>query len=91
MTDQAVQVIITVKIGDESREVDQSIALENFRVRSPVTTKACRSLWGGLIFEMLDTKIHEQRPKTWQSLGTAKRSLLTELGEIRFKRHIYWD
>ena len=46
MTDQAVQVIITVKIGDESREVDQSIALENFRVRSPVSTKACRSLWG---------------------------------------------
>jgi hypothetical protein len=47
--------------------------------------------FGGLIFDMLDTKIHEQRPKTWQSLGKAKRSLLTELGEIGFKRYIYWD
>ena len=46
MTDQAVQIILTVKIGDESREVDQNIALENWRVGSPISTKACRSLWG---------------------------------------------
>ena len=46
---------------------------------------------GSMIFEMLDTKIQQQRPKTWQSLGTAQSSLLTECGAIHFKRHIYWD
>lgn len=28
MTEQAVQIIITVKLGDESREVTQSMAIE---------------------------------------------------------------
>lgn len=91
MTDQAVQIIITVKIGDESREVEQSIALEELEGGISSLNQSMQVSLGSLIFEMLDAKIHKQRPKTWQSLGTAKRSLLTEFGEIRFKRHIYWD
>jgi hypothetical protein len=91
MTDQAVQIIITIKIGDESRQVEQNIAIEELEGGISSLNQSMQVSLGGLIFEMLDAKIHEQRPKAWQSLGTAKRSLLTEFGEIRFKRHIYWD
>lgn len=91
MTEQAVQIIITIKLGDESREVEQSIAIEELEGGLASLNQSMQVSLGSMIFEMLDTKIHQQRPKTWQSLGTAQRSLLTECGEIHFRRHIYWD
>ena len=91
MTEQAVQIIITIKLGDESREVEQSIAIEELEGGLASLNQSMQVSLGSMIFEMLDTKIHQQRPKTWQSLGTAQRSLLTECGTIHFRRHIYWD
>lgn len=91
MTDKAVQIIITIKIGEESRELAQSLAIEELEGGISSIHQSMQVSLGGLIFEMLDAKIHAQRPKTWQSLGTAKRGLMTEFGEVRFKRHIYWD
>ena len=91
MTEQAVQTIITIKLGEESREVEQSIAIEELEGGLANLNQSMQVSLGGMIFEMLDARIHQQRPKTWHSLGTAKRSLLTECGEIHFRRHIYWD
>ncbi|MFZ3069784.1 MAG: UPF0236 family protein, partial [Anaerolineaceae bacterium] len=90
MTEQAVQIIITIKLGDESREVEQSIAIEELEGGLVSLNQSMQVSLGGMIFEMLDAKIHQQRPRTWQSLGTAPGSLMTECGEIQFRRHIYW-
>ena len=91
MTEQTVQIIITIKLGEESREVAQSLAIEELEGGLASLNQSMQVTLGGMIFEMLDAKIHEQRPKMWQNLGTAPRSLLTECGEIQFRRHIYWD
>ena len=91
MTEQTVQIIITIKLGEESREVEQNIAIEELEGGLASLNQSMQVTLGGMIFEMLDARIHQQRPKTWQSLGTAQRSLLTECGAIHFRRHIYWD
>lgn len=91
MTDEAVQIIITIKIGEESREVEKDLTIEGLEGGLASLNQSMQVSMGGLIFEMLDAKIHARRPKGWQSLGTAKRSMMTESGEIQFRRHIYWD
>lgn len=91
MTKQAVQIIITVKMGEQSREVEQSIAIEELEGGIASLNQSMQVSLGSMIFEMLVTKLHQVRPKIWQSPGTAKRSLLTEFGEIHFRRHSYRD
>ena len=91
MTEQAVQIIITVKLGDESREVAKSMAIEELEGGIASLNQSLQVSLASMVMEMLDARIHQARPKTWRSLGTAKRSLLTEFGEIHFRRHVYWD
>ena len=91
MTEQAVQIIITIKLGDESREVAQSLEIEELEGGIASLNQSLQVSLAGMVLEMLDARIHQARPKTWRSLGTAKRSLLTEFGEIHFRRHVYLD
>ena len=91
MTEQAVQIIITTKLGDESREIAQSIAVGELEGGLASLKQSLHVTTGAMVYEMLDRLIHQHRPKTWQNLGTAKRSLLTECGQIHFRRHVYRD
>lgn len=91
MTEQAVQIIITIKLGEDSREVEQSVAIEELEGGLASLNQSLQVSLGAMIFEMLDAKIHQHRSKRWRSLGTTKRSLLTECGEIHFRRHVYRD
>ena len=60
MTEQTVQIIITIKLGEESREVAQSLAIEELEGGLASLNQSMQVTLGGMIFEMLDAKIHEQ-------------------------------
>ena len=87
MTEKPVESIIAEIIEDHG----QKNVLADLEKSLASLTQSLQNELTGSILEMLEKELHRRRPQGWKNLGTAKRSLLTELGEIQYKRHIYRD
>ena len=91
MTEQAVEIIIQVKIGAVGKEIREDIPINNLMSGITKLAKGFTNVIAAIVMEVAEQAIHVHVPKSWINLGTAPRSVLTEIGLIRYKRHIYED
>lgn len=91
MTEKTVKVIIQVICADEHKEIEQELELSNLEQGLASFEQALQIALGTMVVEVVETNLHAQIPKTWKNVGTAPRSLLTEFGQLNYRRHVYID
>ena len=91
MTDEAVNISITIKVENEKMEMQEKIpitAIEE-RIYSLALEMGKQMLQGVIV--VLDDKIAQNKPAEWRNMGTENRWIISSLGEMNYKRRIYKD
>lgn len=91
MTDEAVQISITIRVAKREQKIERKINMEELEE----TIQGIAVETGQEAFRMgireLDEQIGEKLPKGWRNMGTEERWLVSSLGAMRYKRRIYLD
>ncbi len=91
MTDDAVDISITIKVEDVVMEIQEKVPLEAVEecVHSLTTGLGQQVLHG--VIQVLDDRIARDVPAGWRNVGTEKRWMVSSLGAVRYKRRVYQD
>ena len=91
MTDKPVEISITVKIYGEEIEYRRELSVGELEtgISQVVQEIGTEALVAGL--KGLDQEIRKEVPAEWQNVGTEKRSILSSVGRIHYRRRIYKD
>ena len=90
MTEQAVEIIIQVKIGAVGKEIREDIPINNLMSGITKLAKGFTHVIAAIVMEVAEQAIHVHVPKSWINLGTAPR-VCSQKWFDRYKRHIYED
>lgn len=91
MTDEAVQISITIKIGECEKKFERTIKPEIIEetLQSMAIAVGQESL--AMSIRAIDKLITKQVPQKWHNVGTEERWLVSSIGAMRYKRRIYLD
>lgn len=91
MTDEAVQISITIKVAKREQKIERKIKMEELEetIQGIAIETGQEALRMGI--KELDDQIAERIPKGWQNVGTEERWLVSSIGAMRYKRRIYLD
>ncbi len=91
MTDEAVQISITIRIAKREQKIERKIRIEDLEetIQGIAIETGQEAL--GMGIKELDDRIAEKLPKGWQNVGTEERWLVSSIGVVRYKRRIYLD
>ena len=91
MTDKAVELSITIKVNREVVNYQREIRIEELEtgVSQAVQEIGNKVLVAGL--KGLDDEIRKEVPAGWRNVGTEKRSILSSIGRLNYRRRIYKD
>ena len=91
MTDEAVQISITIRVAKREQKIERKIRIEELEETiQGIAIETGQEVLGMGIKE-LDDRIAERPPKDWRNMGTEERWLVSSLGAMRYKRRIYLD
>lgn len=91
MTDEAVQISITIRVAKREQKIERRINIEELEETiQGIAIEAGQEALGMGIKE-LDDRIAESPPKGWLNIGTEERWLISSIGAMRYKRRIYLD
>jgi hypothetical protein len=91
MTDQAVQVIITVVVGQEKRELHKDIREEDLESAIKDLSQEVGQAIFSTVLQILDDQMQKTIPRTWKNVGRAPRKVTFENGYTIYRRRIYRD
>ena len=91
MTDEAVQISITISVAKREQKIERKIRIEDLEEAIQRITIETGQEALGMGIKELDDRIAESPPKGWQNVGTEERWLVSSIGAIRYKRRIYLD
>ena len=91
MTDRAVELSITIKVNREVVDYQREIRIEEIEtgVSQVVQEIGLKVLMAGL--KGLDDEIRKEVPEGWRNVGTERRSILSSVGRVRYRRRVYKD
>jgi len=91
MTDEAVQISITIRVAKREQKIERKIKMEELEetIQEIAIETGQEAL--GMGIQEIDDRIAERIPKGWQNVGTEERWLVSSLGAMRYKRRIYQD
>ena len=91
MTEEAVQISITIKIAKREQRIERKIKVEELEetIQGIVIETGQEAL--GMGIKELDDRIAKKIPKGWRNVGTEERWIVSSLGAMRYKRRIYLD
>lgn len=91
MTDEAVQISITIRVAKREQKIERTIKMEELEetIQGIAIETGQEAL--GMGIKELDDRIAERIPKGWQNVGTEERWLVSSIGAMRYKRRIYLD
>jgi hypothetical protein len=91
MTDEAVNISITIKVEDVVMEFQEKVPID-------AVEETVNSLSIGLgqqvlhgVIRVLDDRIARNVPADWQNVGTEMRWMVSSLGAVRYRRRVYQD
>ena len=91
MTDEAVQISITIRVAKREQRIERTIKIEELEETiQGIAIETGQEAFGMGIKE-IDDRIAERLPKGWQNVGTEERWLVSSIGAMRYKRRIYLD
>ena len=91
MTEQTVQIIITLKVKENDLSFERPIDITNLEKDISSFSQEIGSQILSMMLKLLDDMLRNIVPDDWRNVGTEKRSVLFECGYIHFKRRIYQD
>ena len=91
MTEQTVQIIITLKVKENDLSFERPIDITNLEKDISSFSQEIGSQILSMMLKLLDDMLRDIVPDDWKNVGTEKRSILFECGYIHFKRRIYQD
>lgn len=91
MTDKAVTISIAIKVGQETRNIEEKVAVSELeqglaQLGQKMNLEICKS-----ILEALDDEIRHELPENWQNVGREPRRIVMAQGWITYLRRIYKD
>lgn len=91
MTDEAVQISITIRVAKREQKIERKIRIEDLEetIQGIAIETGQEAL--GMGIKELDDRIAESPPKGWLNVGTEERWLVSSIGAMRYKRRIYLD
>ena len=91
MTDEAVQISITIRVTKREQRIERKVRIEDLKetIQGIAIETGQEAL--GMGIKELDDRIAEKLPKGWQNVGTEERWLVSSIGAVRYKRRIYLD
>ena len=91
MTDAAVSLSITIKLGNVSMEMEGQVQREEVEgCLGRLVRGVGQRVLGGVI-QVLDDQLAQEVPAGWRNVGTEARWMVSSLGTIRYRRRIYVD
>ncbi len=91
MTDQAVQVIITVVVGQETREIHKDIPEAELESTIKDLGQEVGQAIFSLALQILDDRMQKTIPRTWKNIGRVPRKVTFENGYTLYRRRVYRD
>ena len=91
MTDEAVQISITIRIAKREQKIERKMNIKDLEetIQGIAIETGQEAL--GMGIKELDDRISERIPKGWHNVGTEERWLVSSIGAMRYKRRIYLD
>ncbi len=91
MTDDAVNISITIKVEDVVMEIQRKVPVDAVEesIHSMITGLGQQVLNG--VIQVLDDRIAQNVPAGWRNVGTELRWMVSSLGAVRYKRRVYQD
>jgi len=91
MTEQAVEISITVKSYNEVIHIHQEVPFSDLEegINRAAKEFGCKVLIAGIAG--LDRQLSKEVPEGWQNVGTEEREARFSIGHVRYKRRIYLD
>jgi hypothetical protein len=91
MTDEAVDISITIKVEDVVMEIQKKVPIDAVEesIHSLATGLGQQVLHG--VIHVLDDRIARKVPGEWRNVGTEMRWMVSSLGAVRYKRRVYQD
>jgi hypothetical protein len=91
MTDEAVDISITIKVEDVVMEIQKKVRIDAVEesIHSLATGLGQQVLHG--VIQVLDDRIAREVPGEWRNVGTEMRWMVSSLGAVRYKRRVYQD
>ncbi|NJD59826.1 MAG: hypothetical protein C3F13_17950 [Anaerolineales bacterium] len=89
MTEKHVEIGITVKINAEAIQYSRTMEMYEFEsgISQVVQELGNKVLMTGL--KGLDEEFRQCVPAGWRNMGTEERNILSSVGWIHYRRHIY--
>jgi len=91
MTEQTVQIIITLKVKENDLSFERPIDITNLEKDIGSFSQEIGSQLLSMMLKMLDDMLRDIVPDDWKNVGTERRSVQFECGYVHFKRRIYQD
>ena len=93
MTDASVSIIITVKAGEVSETIEKDISVMDMESELNEIFHRGQQQVTAIMFDLLEAQLHAcvSTQTDWKNIGTEKRSVMLESGNITYRRHIYKD
>lgn len=91
MTGQSVSIIITLKVGSQSKQIEKEIQSDDLETSIKDFGHEISCTLFQQVIDLLDQQLKTQVPKDWKNLGTAKRSVVFQAGCVSYQRRIYQD
>lgn len=91
MTDEAVQISITIKVAKREQKIERKIKMDELEeaIQEIAVETGQEAL--GMGIRELDDRIAARIPQGWRNVGTEERWLVSSIGAMRYKRRIYLD
>ena len=88
MTDEAVQISITIRVAKREQRIERTIKIEELEETiQGIAIETGQEAFGMGIKE-IDDRIAERLPKGWQNVGTEERWLVSSIGAMRDRKSV---
>lgn len=91
MTDEAVNISITIKVEDVAMEIQEKVRVEAVEESIHHLTLGLGQQVLREVIGVLDDRIAREVPAGWRNVGTEKRWMVSSLGAVQYKRRVYQD
>jgi hypothetical protein len=91
MTDTAVDISITIKVGKKEAEIIKEINGKELEIGMASFGQEISGKASVMVLEALDDRIREEIPASWQNVGRESRYITMEHGFLLYERRIYKD
>lgn len=104
MTDEAVQISITISLSERNKKSEKSEVVKSETIKFEKEARiddfeeACQGMMldagkemFAKVIKLEDERIAREVPEGWKNVGTEERWLVCSMGTLRYKRRVYLD